>query len=107
LRSNPVARGIANWWKRPCGGRDVLTLAVPLVISTCFWTVMIFTDRMFLSWYSTAAIAAALPAGLLHFTAICFPFGVVTYVSTFVAQYHGAGCKERVGLVTCKACGCR
>ena len=82
--------GLSDWWKRPSGGREVLTLALPLIVSTCFWTIMTFTDRMFLLWYSNAAMAAALPAGLLHFTVLCFPFGVITYVSTFVAQYHGS-----------------
>ena len=91
--------GPREWWNRPCGGRDVLALALPLVISTCFWTLMNFTDRMFLLWHSNTAMAAALPAGLLHFTILCFPFGVVTYVSTFVAQYHGAGHPQRIGRV--------
>jgi len=90
---------MSYWWKRPCGGREVLRLAVPLVASTCFWTVMNFTDRMFLLWHSNTAMAAALPAGLLHFTILCLPFGIVTYLSTFVAQYHGAGRPHRVGVV--------
>ena len=54
------ARRWGIWWRRPCGGRDVLRLAMPLVVSTGSWTVMNFVDRMFLCWYSTAAMAAAL-----------------------------------------------
>jgi MATE family multidrug resistance protein len=73
---------------------------LPLVVSTCFWTVMTLTDRMFLLWHSNVAMAAVLPAGLVHFTVLCFPFGVAAYVSTFVAQYHGAGCPQRIGLIT-------
>lgn len=88
-----------HWWRRPCGGRDVVRLAVPLVVSMCFWTIMNFTDQMFLLWHSNTAMAAALPAGLVHFTILCLPFGVVTYVSTFVAQYVGAGRSHRIGLV--------
>lgn len=75
-------------------------MALPLVISTSLTTVMYFTDRMFLLWHSNAAMAASLPAGMLHFTLLCFPLGLVTYVSTFVAQYYGAGHRERIGLVT-------
>jgi MATE family multidrug resistance protein len=90
---------MSHWWKRRCGGQDVLRLAVPLVISTCFWTVMSFTDQMFLLWHSNTAMAAAMPAGLLHFTVLCIPFGIVTYLATFVAQYHGAGRPGRIGLV--------
>ncbi len=87
-----------NWWTRPCGGREVLVLAMPLVISMASLSLMQFVDRMFLLWYSTDAMAAAMPAGLLCFTVLCLPLGVATYVNTFVAQYHGAGRPERIGL---------
>lgn len=77
----------------------MLALALPLVISTASWTVMNFADRMFLLWSSTEAMAAAMPAGMLYFTMVCFPLGVAVYVNTFVAQYEGAGCPERIGAV--------
>jgi multidrug resistance protein, MATE family len=86
-----------SWWSRPCGGRDVLRIAIPLIISTATWTVMNFTDRMFLLWYSKDSMAAALPAGMVHFALVCFPLGVASYVSTFVAQYHGAGHPHHIG----------
>lgn len=92
-----------NWWKRPCGGADVLRLAIPLVASTCFWTIMNFTDRMFLLWHSNTAMAAALPAGLLHFTLLCVPFGIVAYLNAFVAQYHGAKRPHQIGVVLWQA----
>ncbi|HTN75010.1 MAG TPA: MATE family efflux transporter [Pirellulaceae bacterium] len=87
-----------NWWSRPCGGRELLILALPLVISTSFTSVMHFTDRLFLTWYSMDAMAASMQAGIVQWTLICFAFGVASYVNTFVAQYHGAGHDERVGL---------
>jgi multidrug resistance protein, MATE family len=87
----------ASWWSRRCGGREVLQIAVPLIISTGTWTVMNFTDRMFLLWYSEDAMAAALPAGMVHFAVVCFPLGMAAYVSTFVAQYYGAGQLQRIG----------
>jgi MATE family multidrug resistance protein len=94
-----MMEAIHSWWRRPCGGRDVVALALPLVISTMSFTVMMFIDRTFLSWYSIAAVAAAMPAGMLQFTLISFPFGVATYVNTFVAQYHGAGRPRQIGPV--------
>ena len=60
---------------------------------------MHFVDRVFLTWYSTDAIAAAMPAGMLHFTMLCLPLGIASYVNTFVAQYWGAGRNSRIGLV--------
>ncbi|MEA1952009.1 MAG: MATE family efflux transporter [Planctomycetota bacterium] len=89
---------VQKWWSRPCGGRDVLRIALPLVVSTASWTVMNFCDRMFLLRHSTEEMAAALPAGMLYFASICFPLGVAIYVNTFVAQYKGAGHSERIGL---------
>jgi MATE family multidrug resistance protein len=88
-----------NWWTRPCGGREVLALALPLIISSGSMSVMHFVDRMFLLWHSKQAMAAALPAGLLLFTLVCFPLGVAMYCNAFVAQYKGAGRPERIGLV--------
>ena len=70
--------------------REVLVLALPLIVSTLSWTLMNFTDRVFLVWYSADAVAAALPAGMMAFMVICFPLGVAAYVNTFVAQYQGA-----------------
>lgn len=90
----------SHWWTRPCGGREVFALAAPLVVSTSCWTLMGFTDRMLLLWHSNAAIAAVLPASMLHTTVICLPFGLATYVGTFVAQYYGAQRMRSIGRVT-------
>jgi len=90
---NPVE----TLWRRPAGVREVLVMALPLIVSNLSSTIMIFTDRVFLAHYSTDAVAAALPAGNLIYLAICFPLGVAGYVNTFVAQYHGAERPERIG----------
>lgn len=88
-----------NWWTRRCGGREVMTLALPLVLSTVSWTLMNFVDRTFLLWHDTDSMAAAMPAGAVSFTAICLPMGIAAYASTFVAQYNGAGQLGRIGQV--------
>lgn len=80
-----------------------MQVALPLIVSTASWTVMHFVDRMFLLWHSTEAMAAAMPAGLLHFTFLCFPLGVASYANTFVAQYQGAGRPDRIGLAVWQA----
>jgi len=94
LSSNADSR---SWWSRPCGGREVLAVALPLIVQTCFWSIMWFIDRLYLSWYSNEATAAALPGGMYHWTMICLPAGIASYANTFVAQYTGAGRKHRVG----------
>ena len=92
-----------SWWTRECGGRDVLEIALPLVVSTGSFAVTLFVDRMFLLWHSATEMAAAMPAGMLHWTMICFPLGIAAYSNTFVAQYHGARRPERIGLATWQA----
>ena len=36
------------WWSGPAGGREVLGMAIPLIVSTASLTIMMFVDRMFL-----------------------------------------------------------
>ncbi len=84
-------------WKEPGGYREVLRLAAPLILSTGSWSLQIFVDRVFLSWYGRDVLAACLPAGMLHFTFTSLFIGTVAYVNTFVAQYWGADRNDRVG----------
>ena len=78
--------------KRSEGGvKEILIVAFPLIISSATHTVLTFTDRMFLSWYSPDCIAASGPASILSYAFICFFIGTGMYISTLVAQYFGAG----------------
>jgi len=88
----------SSWWGRPAGHKEVLKVALPLIVTTAFWSLQWFIDRVFLMHYSTDAIAAALPAGMLQWTLVCFPMGIASYVTTFVAQYYGAQRPQRIGL---------
>lgn len=81
----------------------MLAIALPMVISTGSFAIMLFADRMFLFWHSAAEMAASMPAGVANWTLLCFPVGVAAYANTFVAQYYGAGRPERIGLVLWQA----
>lgn len=89
---------IKRRWAGNCGYGEVLRVGLPLVISMASVTIMLFTDRLFLSHYSLEAIAAALPAGLAHLTLILTLSGLCSYSSIFIAQYVGAKQKDKVGL---------
>ncbi len=65
----------------PGSYREILSIAYPLILSTASMTIMHFVDRMFLSWYSHKALAAATPAGITSFTIVCFFMGVPHVVS--------------------------
>ena len=77
----------------------MLRIAGPLILSTASWSIQHFLDRMFLAWYSSEAVAAALPAGILCFVFISFFLGTGSYCNAFVAQYTGADRPRRVGAV--------
>lgn len=94
--NNAEASG-TSWWLRPAGGREVLGVAWPLVISCVSWTVLTFVDRVFLKLESGEAMSAAFSAATVWFAVICIPLGICTYASTFVAQYHGDRWPQRIG----------
>jgi MATE family multidrug resistance protein len=81
----------------PGGSRELLTLALPLVVSQSFMTIQVFVDTVLLSRHDPREMAASFPAVMWFW----LPFGLLQvaagYVSTFVAQYTGAGRPERVG----------
>lgn len=92
-----VYQSFRSRWRAECGYREVLGIAVPLILSTSAWSVQHFVDRMFLAWYGPAAVAASMPAGMVNFTVMSLFIGTASYVATFVAQYHGAGRPDRIG----------
>ncbi|GAB4138336.1 MAG: MATE family efflux transporter [Planctomycetaceae bacterium] len=67
-----------------------------MVLSSGSLSLMFVVDRIFLTWYSRDALAAAMPAGLLYWSIAGMLVGTVMYVNTFVAQYEGA---EQAGRV--------
>ena len=75
---------------------ELLAVAVPLMISAATQSLMHVIDRVFLTWHSREELAAALPAGILYWSCLSLPFGIASYVNTFVAQYDGAGKPDRV-----------
>jgi MATE family multidrug resistance protein len=79
------------------GSRELLALALPLVVSQGFMTVQVFLDTFLLAHHDPLEMAASFPAVMWFW----LPFGLLQvtagYVSTFVAQYMGAGRPQRVG----------
>lgn len=81
----------------PGGSRELLLLALPLILSQSFMTVQVAIDRVLLSRHNPDEVAASFPAVMLFWLPFGFLQGTAGYVSTFVAQYTGAGRKNRVG----------
>ncbi|MBX3420338.1 MAG: MATE family efflux transporter [Pirellulaceae bacterium] len=104
LKSHPVtSRNLSTWWKQPAGGREVLLVSLPLVISSLSWTVMTFVDRIFLKWLSGDSMAAAFTASTVWFVLLCLPLGICAYANTFVSQYFGDRQYKQIGLAVWQA----
>lgn len=84
-------------WSRPAGVRDVLQIAVPMVVTTLSWTLMNFIDSAILMEVSPSAMAAAYLAGIVWFAALSLFWGICSYSSTFVAQFYGDDQPNRIG----------
>src|SRR5262245_7554695 len=73
----------------PGRSRELIKLALPLVLSQSFMTIQIAVDRVLLSRHNPDEVAASFPAVMLFWLPFGLLQGVAAYVSTFVAQYTG------------------
>jgi MATE family multidrug resistance protein len=90
-------RAFSDFWRGPGGGGEVLSLAYPLILSNISYTFETFLDRVFLSHYSKEAMAGAHAGMLVLWVFIGLFVYTGEYLTTFVAQYFGAGRRERIG----------
>jgi multidrug resistance protein, MATE family len=95
----PLERLILRKMRGRGGLGEVIKIAGPFVLSMFAITIMAFVDRMFLSWHSTAALAAVMPAMALTWLFSTIFFNTAAYVNTFVAQYYGAKKFDQIGKI--------
>jgi MATE family multidrug resistance protein len=93
----PTRSRLRDLFEGPGGGREVLTIATPLMLAQLSYTLQVFVDRLFLTWYSTEAVAGAMTGGIATIALIGLFTTTGEYLTAFVAQYMGAGRHERVG----------
>lgn len=74
-----------------------MRLALPLILSSSVWTLQVTLDRIMLSRFSSDAVAAAMPAVCFFWTPFVLLQFTANYATTFVAQYLGAGQRQRIG----------
>lgn len=86
----------------PTGGltpgsfRELLRVAVPLMLSAGTLSIMNVADRAMITGWSRDSLAAVTPAGMMFWTAVCIPVGMVLYANTFIAQFDGAGQPDKM-----------
>ncbi|MEZ5504051.1 MAG: MATE family efflux transporter [Halioglobus sp.] len=80
--------------------RELLALSLPIVVSQGAFAIMVFTDRLFMSYIDAAHIAAALGGGVAAFFCFSLFMGLISYGNALVAQYYGAGQMAKCSRVT-------
>ena len=81
----------------PAGSfHELLQVAVPLMLSAGTLSVMNLADRAMLTGWSRDSLAAVTPAGMMHWTVVCIPVGMILYANTFIAQFDGAGQPQKM-----------
>ena len=87
------------------GVRETLQIALPMVLSMSFDTLMTFVDRLYLSRLGAAQMNAAMVGGLSQFMLQTFFIGLIAYSNALTAQNLGAGKPHRCGTVLAQAVG--
>jgi len=87
----------------PGSMREMIAIALPMVVSFACDMVMTFTDRLFLSKLGPVHMSAAMGGGLSCFMMMSFFLGLTGYTTALVAQYFGAEQKNRCSLVMTQA----
>lgn len=77
--------------------RELWCIAFPLMLSSFSVMSMLFVDRLLLAHYSSAALNAVVNAMTLGYACICGWMVMGSITEVFVAQYNGAGQKQKLG----------
>lgn len=75
--------------------REMIAVALPMVVSLSCDTVMVFTDRWYVSRLGSSSMNAVFVGGLAAFSAQTFFTGVIGYTTALVGQRYGAGHREQ------------
>jgi MATE family multidrug resistance protein len=76
---------------------EVLRVAVPLMISTGMFSIVLFADRTLLMLYDGLSMSASMAAGNLFWLLVCVPIGAASMTGAVIGQLLGNGQPEKVG----------
>jgi MATE family multidrug resistance protein len=89
----------------PGGLREMLAVALPMVLSMSFDTFLVFTNRMFLAKLGPEYMGAALTGGVMEGVIVTFFNGFIGYSTALTAQYLGGGKFSRLGPTLAQSVG--
>lgn len=81
------------------GVRQIMSIALPMLVSNACETILVFTDRLFVAKISPFHLNASLTGGLSVFVMMTFFIGLTGYSTALSAQYFGSNKKEMCSVV--------
>lgn len=69
--------------------KELWKVSFPMMVTFFSLSLMMFVDRIFLSWYSGKALSAAVTAGTLSWAFICGVMTLAAMSEVFVSQFNG------------------
>lgn len=78
--------------------KELWRVSYPMMVNFFSMMLMIFVDRLFLSWYSTASLNACVQAGTLAWGIILGWLTMASMSEVFVAQLNGAKRYKEIGV---------
>lgn len=76
---------------------EVFRVALPLMVSTGTFSLVLFADRTLLLKYDGVSMSASMAAGNLFWALVCLPVGIASMTGAIVSQYVGAGREDQIG----------
>ncbi len=76
---------------------ELLSIALPLMISAGTFSLVLFADRTMLLFYDGVSMSASMAGGNFFWVSICLPLGIASMTGAIVSQYVGAGEEEKIG----------
>lgn len=77
--------------------REVLRVALPLMISAGTFSLVLFADRTLLLWFDGESMSAAMAGGNLFWVLVCLPVGIASMTGAIISQYIGAKEDDQIG----------
>ncbi|MEI8365898.1 MAG: MATE family efflux transporter [Parachlamydiaceae bacterium] len=84
--------------KYPIGSvREIWAMSWPLMLSLMSNSIMLFVDRVLLSWHSSSALAAGANASMAYYLFLVVPMAICAISEVFVGRLHGEGKLGEIG----------
>jgi len=84
--------------RHPVGSlREIWAMSWPLMLSLMSNSLMLFVDRLLLSWHSPSSLASGAFASMAYYLFLVIPMAICAISEVFVGRLHGEGRLDQIG----------